>query len=116
MKRKVLFIIATDPRVSPRPAEAIRIAAGVGAWQRVEVTVVLCAAAALSLGEFTDELMDEEHFNHYLPLVAKSDGPIYVQQGEAFLKELGVPLLKYQEIDAGRLSELAAQSDCVLRF
>jgi len=31
---KTLVMIETDPRTSPRPAEAIRIAAGIGAWKK----------------------------------------------------------------------------------
>ena len=60
MKRGVLLIIATDPRSSHRPAEAIRIAAGVGAWGRVEVTLYLHGPAVLALSDDTDALVDGE--------------------------------------------------------
>ena len=34
---KTLVIIETDPRTSARPAEAIRIAAGIGVWKKTDV-------------------------------------------------------------------------------
>ena len=39
MKPRVLFIVTGDPRTSPRPAEAVRIAAGVVAWKRADIAV-----------------------------------------------------------------------------
>ena len=48
MKPRLLLIVTTDPRISPRPAEAVRIAAGVGAWQKIDVTLYLRDAAVLA--------------------------------------------------------------------
>jgi hypothetical protein len=49
MKPSALFIIRGDPRVSHRPAEAIRIAAGVGTWKKTDITVYLHGPAVLAL-------------------------------------------------------------------
>ena len=58
MKPRVLFLIDSDPRRSPRPAEAVSIAAGVGVWQEVAVTVCLRGPAARALDESVDDLME----------------------------------------------------------
>lgn len=113
---KVLIIVTGDPRVSPRPAEAVRIAAGVGAWKKVDITLYLRAAAVLALSEFADELVDEDNFTRYLPIVAESDRSIYVQKGSPQLSELGEPALKFQEISDDELANLAAKSTYVARF
>lgn len=116
MNPSALFIVTGDPRTSARPAEAIRIAAGVGTWRKTEVTLYLRDAAVLALGEFTDELMDEDNFNRYLPIVKEFGRPVYVQRGCPLLSELGEATLPFEEIDDARLAALAASSDYVLRF
>src|SRR5271154_4565081 len=74
-----LVIVETDPRISARPAEGIRIAAGIGAWKKTDVTLLLRGPAGYSLQEYADELVDEDNFTHYLPLVAELPRPIYVE-------------------------------------
>lgn len=111
-----LFIVNSDPRTSPRTAEAIRIAAGVGAWKKVEVTLVLCEAAALALSEFPDELVDEDNFTRYLPIIGEWGRPVYVETGAPFLEDLGQSPVRWERITVGRVAELAAASQYVLRF
>ena len=114
--KKVLIIVTNDPRQSARPAEAIRVAAGVGAWNRVETTLYLRGAAALALGEFTDELVDEDHFQRYLPLVRDWKRPVLVQQGAADSYPLGETAIPFAEVSDAELARLAALHDMVLRF
>lgn len=116
MNPSLLCIIASDPRSSARPAEAIRIAAGVGAWQKVDITVYLRDAAVLALSEFADEFVDEDNFTRYFPIVAESGRPIYAQRGAPLLNEIGESAMKFEEIDDDRLVALAAGSNYVLRF
>ena len=116
MQPGALFIITSDPRVSPRPAEAIRIAAGVAAWRQVEVTVCLRDAAVLALGEFAGELVDGGNFTNYLPLLAEAGRPVYVQPSSPLLPAPGDAPVKFEEISDDRLAALAARSHCVLRF
>src|ERR1043165_6453931 len=115
MNRRVLFIITTDPRKSPRPAEAVRIAAGVGAWKKIAVTVYLRDAAVLALGEFPEELSDGEHLSRYLPLVAESGGLICAQRGATWLGEIGQAPVPFREIDDEELAVLAAENDYLVR-
>lgn len=116
MTRTVLFVVTADPRTSPRPAEAVRIAAGVGAWKKVAVTVYLWGAAVLALSEYPDELTDGDHFRRYLPLVTESGGLICAQRGAPLLGQIGQAPVAFREIDPGELASLAAQNDYLLRI
>ena len=116
MKPKILFIITGDPRSSPRPAEAIRIAAGVGIWQKTEVSVYLRDAAVIALSEEVDELIDEESFTRYLPMMSELGRPIYVQQGAPLRQEIGRAALPCEEIDDQKLAALTANSTYVVRW
>ena len=112
----VLFIITSDPRTSPRPAEAVRIAAGIGAWRQVAVTVYLRGAAVLALSEFPDDLADGENFSRYLPLVRESGGLICAQRGEARLNDIGHCSVSFKETGDDELAGLITQNDYVVRF
>ena len=116
MKPKLLVIVSTDPRKSPRPAEAIRIAAGVGTWRKADVTLYLRGAAVLALSEFADELEDGDNFIRYLPIVGEFGRPVYVQKGVAELQELGETRLSWQELDDKELACMAADHNCVSYF
>ncbi|HEY2953314.1 MAG TPA: hypothetical protein VGK40_12060 [Verrucomicrobiae bacterium] len=116
MNSSALFIITGDPRLSPRPAEAIRIAAGVGTWKKTDVRVYLRDSAVLSLCDCTDELVDGDSFSRYLPILGDWGRPIYVQHGAPMLAQMGQPSLPCEEIDDTRLAALAAGSSFVLRF
>ena len=110
--RKVLFIISSDPRMSHRPAEAIRIAAGTGAWARAQVNICLTGQAILILNADEDALKDAEQFSMCLPMLCESQRPIYV------LKETTSPVSNppVREINLEELSRLALEHDVVARF
>ena len=112
----VLFIVSGDPRTSPRPAEAIRIAAGVGAWKKANITLYLRDAAVLALSEFADEFIDEDNYTRYLPIVGEFGRPIYAQKNAAELSEIGESALEFKEISDTELAELAAKNTYVVRF
>lgn len=116
MNPTMLFIITGDPRASGRPAEAIRIAAGVGAWKKVDVSVYLRDAAVLALSEFADELVDEDNFTRYFPIVGEFGRPILVQQGAPLLADIGESPLRFKEITDEELAACAAQHTYVARF
>ena len=112
----LLFLLGTDPRSSARPAEAIRVAAGVAAWKKVDVTVYLRGPAVLALGEWLDELRDEDNYSRYLPLLVEGQRPIYVEAGARELNDLGTPSFPFVPITDVQLAELAAHATSVLRF
>jgi len=116
MKRRVLFIVDSNPRISPKPAEAVRIAAGVGVWEKAEITLYLYGSAVLALGEFADELIDGENFARYLPLLAESQKPILVQREASALKELGEARVRFQTVDVNELATIASASHVTIRY
>jgi len=116
MSRRVLFIVTSDPRASPRAAEAVRVAAGLAAWRGVEVRLYLHGAAVLSLSERAEGLVDEDNFARYLPLLGAQGQPVCVQQGAPELAALGTPALDLQPLNNAELARLAATCASVLRF
>jgi hypothetical protein len=116
MNPAALFIIASDPRASRRPAEAVRIAAGVGAWGKVDVSVYLSEAAVLILGENAGELLDGGNFERYLPVLRDLGRPLFAQKDALLLPGLGPAALPFEEISDAQLAALASDCNCVLRF
>lgn len=111
-----LVLIETDPRSSARPAEGIRIAAGIGAWKKTDVTLLLRGPAGYSLQEYADELVDEDNFVRYLPLVADSPRPIYVENSFTDIRALEGSAFKYEMISPERTAELIAEHDYLIRL
>jgi hypothetical protein len=113
---RTLVLIETDPRTSARPAEGIRIAAGIGAWKKTDVTLLLRGPAGYSLQEYADELVDEDNFTRYLPLVAEGSRPIYVEDSFHDLDALRDSPWRYEVIDAGRAAQLVRENDYLIRL
>src|SRR5687768_12003322 len=116
MKRRILFVITNDPRKSALPAEAIRIAAGVGTWKKVEVLVYLHGPAVLALSEYADEFIDEDNYVRYFPILGEWDHPVYVQKSAPLLSEIGDSKINFQEIDSKQMALMAATCQSVLTF
>jgi hypothetical protein len=116
MKTRALFVIESDPRQSGRPAEAVRMAAGMSAWKKVGVYVYLRQAAVLVLGEEADALVDGENYTMYLPILEEAGRPIYAQKGSKLLGELGQTQLFFEEISDEQLAHISATSQCLLHF
>lgn len=62
----IVLIIRQDPRTSALPVEALRIALGLAAGEN-PITVVLMGSAVLLLAEDTEELVDLDILEKYLP-------------------------------------------------
>ena len=113
---KTLVLIETDPRTSHRPAEGIRIAAGIGAWKKTEVTLLLRGPAGYSLQEYADELVDEDNFVRYLPIVAESPRPIYLEDSFTDTAALKGSAFSYEIITPERAVELIHENDYLIRL
>jgi len=113
---KTLVIIETDPRTSPRPAEAIRIAAGIGAWKKTDVTLLLRGPAGYSLQEYADELVDEDNFTRYLPLVVEHGRPVYVEDSFADWSALKHSAFAYEKLSREKTAELIRANDYLIRL
>jgi len=114
---KTLVIIETDPRTSPRPAEAIRIAAGIGAWRKTDVTLLLRGpVAGYSLQEYADELIDEDNFTRYLPLVVEQPRPILLEDTFTDRAALEGSPWPYEVIPAARTAEMVREHNYLIRL
>lgn len=116
MKRSVLIIVTGDPRISARPAEAVRIAAGLSANGRLDVTLCLGGASAQALGGEVDDLVDGDHFTRYLPVVAEGGRIVTAPSNsdEPMIPE--PPVVPARSITQEELAHLVASSDRILRF
>ncbi len=106
MNPKVLFVVSSDPRTSHRPAEAIRIAAGVGAWETTQVHVYLHGPSVLLLAE------EEDSVKKHLGMLSK----IYVEAQNPLLSDVTNAPYRHEEILGQQLAQLAAESNYVLHF
>ena len=113
---RTLVLIETDPRTSARPAEGIRIAAGIGAWKKTDVTLLLRGPAGYSLQEYADELVDEDNFIHYLPLVADGPRPIYIEDSFTDLAALDGSPWRHEIIGRDRAAQLVRENDYLIRL
>jgi sulfur relay (sulfurtransferase) DsrF/TusC family protein len=68
MPKNVAIVIQEDPRKTHRPVEALRIALGLSAGSHM-TTVVLLGEATRLLGDETDDILDIEILEKYLPAI-----------------------------------------------
>ena len=114
---KTLVLIETDPRTSHRPAEGIRIAAGIGAWRKTDVTLLLRGpVAGYSLQEYADELIDEDNFTRYLPLVVEQPRPILLEDTFTDSAALEHSPWKYEVVPPAKTAELIRTHDYLIRL
>ena len=66
MSKRVAVVISDDPRLAARPVEALRIALGLCAGDH-DITVILLGPASRLLMEDTEEIVDAEILEKYLP-------------------------------------------------
>ena len=74
MAKNVAVVIQEDPRKTHRPVEALRIALGLSAGSHM-TTVVLLGEAARLLGDDTDDILDIEILEKYLPTIKQLEIP-----------------------------------------
>ncbi|MDD2706829.1 MAG: DsrE family protein [Verrucomicrobiae bacterium] len=111
---KTLVIVSEDPMQSRLPAEAIRIAAGISAWKKTEVTLLLRGPSFLILSSDTDDFVDADHYPHYLPIIR--DWPAPVLLAPEALPPPPDPTLKHRQITAKEEADLRANSHCLIPF
>lgn len=78
MAKNIVVVIQEDPRKSHRPVEALRIALGLASGSHV-TTVVLLGEAVRLLGDETDDILDVEVLEKYLPSIVQLEIPFILQ-------------------------------------
>jgi hypothetical protein len=115
MIRTLLISIGADPRSSPRPGEAVRIAAGVGAWNKVKVHLHLDGPAVACADEFAEELMNGHLFTEYLPAVLNHGGVILVDRANPMLGKIR-PVVKLDFRTAAEIEQFGEKVDHCMVF
>ena len=82
MSKRIAVVISEDPFVTARPVEALRIALGLSAGDH-ETTVVLLGRAPFLLMENTEEIVDVDILEKYLPSFKHLSIPFIVEPGTA---------------------------------
>ena len=80
MSKRIAVVISEDPFMTARPVEALRIALGLCAGDH-ETTVVLLGPASKLLMENTEEIMDIDVLEKYLPSFTQLSIPFFVEVG-----------------------------------
>ena len=78
MAKNVAVVIQEDPRKTHMPVEALRIALGLSAGSHM-TTVVLLGEAVRLLGDETDDILDIEILEKYLPAIKQLEIPFIIQ-------------------------------------
>ncbi len=79
MAKKVAVVIQEDPRTTHRPVEALRIALGLVAGSHM-ATVILLGEAVRLLTADTDDIIDIDILEKYLPSIEQLDIPFILPQ------------------------------------
>jgi hypothetical protein len=82
MASTISVVVRDDPRRSHRPVEALRIALGLAAGDH-DVTIVLLGDAPLLLSEDTDDIVDLDILEKYLPSLEQLAIPFVVADNGA---------------------------------
>jgi len=85
MASTIRVIVRDDPRKSHRPVEALRIALGLAAGDH-DLAVVLLGDAPLLLSDDTDDIVDVEILEKYLPSFKQLEIPFFVAANAAPVK------------------------------
>lgn len=114
-RTRLLIIVTADPERSGRLAEAIRLATGVSAWEKVSVTLFIGGAAVAGLLPGEGRFVDEDNIVEFLPGLVEQQKEVYVEAGSevAAARRAELP---FPELDPAGLASLAARHDYVMRF
>ena len=100
MLKRIAVVISENPCVTARPVEALRIALGLCAGDH-ETTVVLLGRASLLLMKDTEEIVDVDVLEKYLPSFKHLSVPFIVEPGtvmDAWSDEFSVTTQTADEI------------------
>ena len=80
MSKRIAVVISEDPCLTTRPVEALRIALGLCAGDH-QTTVVLLGRAPALLMDDTEEILDADILEQYLPSFKQLSVPFIVEPG-----------------------------------
>ena len=115
MGPKIVFLIRTNPNKSHRPAEAIRIATGLGIGKN-PVKIILSGEAPRMLSSSEEDMIDTDIIEKFLPLLEEWNVPLYVDKRSLGLVNLKGSPYNYRIADTEDTSELIAGGHYVFVF
>ena len=113
MAKNLAVVIREDPRITHRPVEALRIALGLVAGTH-SVTVVLLGEAWRLISEDTDDIVDVDILEKYLPSLQHLEVPFLLQTGNRETEILDGFLVTYESADS--IQTFVTTVDSVLVF
>jgi hypothetical protein len=113
MAKNIAVVIQEDPRKTHRPVEALRIALGLASGSHVTTVVLLCQAARL-LADDTDDIVDLEILEKYLPAIKQLEIPFILQD---IPDQVPVrPDFSIRRENAATITSFVRSMDCALVF
>jgi hypothetical protein len=115
MTHPILVLIKRDPTKTHKPVEAIRIALGLIGGEHA-VRVVLMDRAPLLLGEDSEELVDGDLLQKYLPSFIDLEQTFYVEDTAWERLDIDPGDYRTEPVSHGRIAELIREADRTLIF
>ncbi len=111
--KEILIVIASDPRTSPRPAEAVRVADGLSQSEDLRISLLIDGPAAAAFSAPEHEWIEGPLLLKHLMALKKQQVPLYLHDhGTAGMLE-HLPL---ESIDAGQAAALRRAAPLVIDF
>ncbi len=113
MAKNIAVVIQEDPRKTHRPVEALRIALGLVSGSHV-TTVVLLGEAVRLLGDDTDDIIDVDILEKYLPTIEQLEIPFILQDTPDRIPVRNEPSIRREDDETIR--SFIRSMDCALVF
>lgn len=113
MAKNIAIIIQEDPRKTHRPVEALRIALGLVSGSH-RATVILLGEAVRLLGDETDDIVDVDILEKYLPAIEQLEIPFILQDMSPQISIRNTFLITRKKDDV--INTLIQSMDCALVF
>ncbi|MBI3611281.1 MAG: DsrE family protein [Nitrospirae bacterium] len=115
MADTVLVLIKSNPLKSHRPAEAVRIALGLISGEHLVMVVLLNQAVLLLAGD-TEDLVDGDILQKYIPVLKEMGHPFYVEENSLGTYSPDDAGYTIQSVSYDKITELIQQADRFLIF
>jgi hypothetical protein len=116
MKRSALFMVSSDPLKTNRPAEAIRIAAGILPWKKIKVQIYFHHPFARALREHPEDLKGLDHILRFYPILDQEPHTTFGPQDSGPEFELDGQYLHLTPMPPPKLAQLQNSSTWLLHF
>ncbi|HEY4485461.1 MAG TPA: DsrE family protein [Nitrospiria bacterium] len=116
MTDTALVLIQSNPLKSHRPVEALRIALGLISGE-IPVTIILMNEAPRLLSDDTEDLVDGEILQKYLPTLKTLNQPFHVEES-SLEKTIGMddPDYRIEKITLTQIADFMDHADRFLIF